>query len=60
MLDFSFGELVLVAEPHFLGLLRDALGPETRRLVKHEVGREYTQGSGDDIRAQVLKAIGAE
>jgi protein required for attachment to host cells len=53
-----FNELVLVAEPHFLGLLRAALSDGVRNVVAHEVAREYTQGSDDELRGQVLTAIG--
>lgn len=52
-----FSELVLVAEPHFLGLLREALKPETKRAVRHEVRREYAQGSDAELRAQIIAAI---
>ena len=52
-----FTEIVLVAEPHFLGLLRAALGPATTALVKCEVRHEYTKGSDAEIHAQILKAI---
>ena len=54
-----FDELVLVAEPHFLGLLRGALPPASRELIKHEVRREYAQGSPEEIRELVLRAIEA-
>ncbi len=53
-----FRELVLVAEPHFLGLLRRSLTSKTREAVTHEVGHEYyAQGSGEEVRARILKAI---
>lgn len=35
-------EIVLAAEPRFLGLLRAALSPSLLRLVKHEINREFT------------------
>jgi protein required for attachment to host cells len=36
-------EVVVAAEPKFLGLLRKALPPSLSRLVKHEINREFTQ-----------------
>jgi protein required for attachment to host cells len=51
-------ELVLVAEPHFLGLLRDSLDRATHATVTGEVPREYLQGSDAEVRALVLKALG--
>jgi protein required for attachment to host cells len=55
-----FGSLVLVAEPHFLGLLRDALPSSVQRTVRHEVNHEYGNASEDELRVQVLHAIGEE
>jgi protein required for attachment to host cells len=52
-------EFVLVAEPHFLGLLRDALSTNTRRVVVREVGHEYAQGSDDEIHTKIMKSIAA-
>jgi protein required for attachment to host cells len=50
--------LVVVAEPHFLGLLRKALPGAVREKVVREVTREYTQGSDSDLREQVFRAMG--
>lgn len=56
----QFHNLVLVAEPHFLGLLREALDSETRAVIKHEINREYAQGSDSEIRSAIMKAIEAK
>jgi protein required for attachment to host cells len=53
----AFGDLVIAAEPHFLGLLRGELDAETRSALRHEVPREYAQGSDEEIRARILEAI---
>ncbi|MBI3556262.1 MAG: host attachment protein [Deltaproteobacteria bacterium] len=55
-----FTEVVLAAEPRFLGLLREALGLEIRALVKHEIPREYVKCSDGEVRARILKAIEKE
>lgn len=52
-----FKDLVLVAEPHFLGLLRNALNEPVLEAVRHEVRREYAQGSDRQLRELILKAI---
>lgn len=44
-LQDPYEELVLVAEPHFLGLLRAALPHAIRSLVRLEIPREYARGS---------------
>jgi len=54
-----FNELVLVSEPHFLGLLRASLLPSVRELISHELNREYAQGSDEQIHHLILQAIGA-
>lgn len=52
-----FKDVVLVAEPHFLGLLREHLDAETRAKIAHEVHREYLEGSDSEIRERILDAI---
>jgi protein required for attachment to host cells len=41
--------LVLVAAPHFLGLLREALDDQTRKCVVHEIDKDLTQYDTDKI-----------
>jgi protein required for attachment to host cells len=48
--DVHFNELVLVTEPRFLGLLRAALSPGVRNMVKEEVRRQFRQGSDKEFR----------
>ena len=53
-----FDELILVAEPHFLGILKEHLGPTVLRKVKAEVKKELPSDmSTDEIRRVVLKSI---
>lgn len=52
-----YDQLVIAAEPHFLGLLRAALKPSLRALVQHEVRHAYLQGSDAELRHLVLNAI---
>jgi protein required for attachment to host cells len=52
-----FSDLVLVAEPHFLGLLRGELDSSTRGAVKHEIVREYKRGSDVEIHSHILKQM---
>ncbi len=42
-LDNRFGRLVLVAEPGFLGMLRDALDGPTADMVTGTVGKDLGQ-----------------
>lgn len=44
-----FDDLVLIAEPHFLGLIRSALGAPVRECITQEIGREYDLGSASVI-----------
>ena len=54
-----FNELVLVCEPHFLGLLRATLSIGVREMIRHEVNREYAQGSDEQVHSLILQAIEA-
>lgn len=54
--ESQFGSLVIVAEPHFLGLLREALPQSVLRVVEHEVPHWY-EGSDDDLQKKVSNAI---
>lgn len=44
-----FGELVIVAEPHTLGLFRKALSPNLRALVQREIHHEYTEAREKEV-----------
>lgn len=52
----KFDQLILAAEPHFLGLIRLNLRPDLREIIS-EVPREYRQGSDLQIRAKIKKAL---
>ena len=53
----KFTELVLVAEPHFLGLLRGQCSANVRAKITHSVPREFQQGSDKERRGLVMSAI---
>lgn len=55
-----FDELVLVAEPHFLGMLRDEIPASLRAKIKHEVNREYAKGSDQFLHDQIIHAISSK
>lgn len=45
-----FEQLLIVAPPSFLGLLRNHLPEQIKKLVRFELGKEITALSADDIR----------
>jgi len=52
----GFDELILVAEPHFLGLIRESLGASMRKRVVLEIPREYpARIKASVIRESVLR-----
>lgn len=53
----EFTELVMVAAPGFLGVLRSKLTPGVRERVRHEVHRELIQGSDEELRTVASRAI---
>jgi protein required for attachment to host cells len=53
----SYDELVLVAEPHFLGVLKNTLSDSILKRVSHQVNREYLDPA-PQLRKKVLTAIG--
>jgi protein required for attachment to host cells len=53
----EFTELVMVAEPRFLGVLRSKLSPGVKERVRHEVHRELIQGSDEELRTAAIRAI---
>ena len=46
----TFNELIVVAAPAFLGLLREHLTAETLKLITLEIDKNLTQHSEEDIR----------
>jgi protein required for attachment to host cells len=53
----KFTELIIAAEPHFLGLIRQEIAPELKQLISHEVNREYLEGDDQEMRKAILRAI---
>lgn len=53
----AFGQLVLIAEPHFLGLLREAFPPAVKRVVEHEIKHRYRELSSERLHEQIQDAI---
>jgi protein required for attachment to host cells len=47
----EFEQLVLVAPPDFLGLLRKAISHPTAKLVSREIGKNLTQRKPEQIRS---------
>jgi protein required for attachment to host cells len=45
----TFDELVLIAAPHFLGLLRQGLSDQARRLVVKEIANDLVRHSVKEI-----------
>jgi protein required for attachment to host cells len=55
--NHRYQELVISAEPHFLGYLRAELEAEVRSAVCFESHREYLEGSDQEIREEILQAM---
>ena len=53
----DFEEMILVAEPHFLGILRDELPAPMMKKVIAQIPKEYTRGSDTEIREHVFEAL---
>lgn len=56
-MERRFGQLVLVAAPAFLGLLRAELSPSVERLIVEEIPKNITRESPDAIRARMETAL---
>jgi protein required for attachment to host cells len=52
-----YDELVISAEPHFLGYLRAAMAKEVRASVCFESHREYLEGSDQELRDEILRSM---
>ena len=53
----EFEEVVLVAAPHFLGVLREELPATLLKKVIAQIPKEYNQGSDTEIREHVFEAL---
>jgi len=47
--DQHFEQLILIAPPHFLGMLRKELPKTLERLVERTIGKDLTTASVEDI-----------
>lgn len=56
----AFDQLVLVAEPHFLGLLRQFLTEPLRTALIAEVHKDLEHEQGAHLRAHLVAALEAE
>ena len=46
----EFEHLLIMAGPHFLGLLREEMSPALHKLVVHEISKNLAHQSLEDIR----------
>ncbi len=53
----SFTRLVLIAEPRFLGLLREALDSDTSRMVVSSIAKNLQSKSPQEIAPYVLDSL---
>ena len=53
----AFDQVVLVAEPHLLGLLRDALDEPTRRCVGGEIARDLVHVEDRDVWSHIEASL---
>ena len=53
----SFDRLVLVAAPHFLGLLRKSLSDATTKLVTEEIAKNLLQFNAQEIREHLPERL---
>ena len=52
----QFQKLVLMAPPAFLGVLREQLGDEVRKLVVEEIAKDLVTHSADEVRKHLRRA----
>jgi protein required for attachment to host cells len=53
----KFGKVVLVASPHFLGLLKQNMGEQLGKAVSHTVQKDYTAINERDMLEQLKTHI---
>lgn len=53
----AFDRLILVAEPHFLGLIRKAIDPHTAKMITLEVAKDVSKASTEKIRKYLPERI---
>ncbi len=52
----GFAQLVLIAPPHFLGMLRDELSAPCQKMLIRSVDKNLTTLSADEVREHLLDA----
>jgi protein required for attachment to host cells len=52
-----FDDLVLVAPPHFLGVLHGALGAQTRKRLRATVDKDLSMLEASDVRQRLLTTV---
>jgi protein required for attachment to host cells len=53
----SFDDLVLVAPPHFLGVLHGALGPQAAKCLRATVDKDLSTLDAADVRERLLDVV---
>lgn len=51
--DGSYDELVVIAAPKFLGMLRDAISSQVQDKVIEELGKDFTKMSAHDLQGRL-------
>ena len=51
-------DLVVMAEPHFLGLMNKALPKGVKAVLRRELPREWVQGSDRDLKVYLREKLG--
>ena len=52
----QFEELILFADPHFLGLMRNQMSKELRKMVSREEAKDLNVATTDEIQERVYPA----
>jgi protein required for attachment to host cells len=55
--DNEFTDLVVMAEPHFLGLLNQGIPERVKKKILREVPREWNEGSDRDLEKYLKKKL---
>lgn len=54
----QFGQVVLVASPEFLGVLRKQISPQVQQAVRTEIGKDYTHLGVNELRDRIAEHDG--
>ena len=57
VLKNDLSDLVVVAEPHFLGLLNQEFSKRVKSVLKSEVPREWSQGSDKELKEYLREKL---